>query len=208
MSTSHANATISDRVRLPFAFDPAALRADLAVAVRAAGGWTDHLVRQNYAGDWSVIALRHAAGATHPVMKIYADPNACAFEDSPLLGRTPAFRAVLAALRCPLQSVRLMRLTPGSIIKPHRDLDLAPEYGMARLHVPITTNPQVEFLVNAVPVAMAPGELWYLRLADPHAVANRGATDRVHLVIDCVVDDWLTGVLEADRGAEPDAART
>lgn len=192
-STSQSSLAYPDRVRLPLRFDPAALEADLAVAMQ--DGWTDHLVKQNYDGDWSVIALRHTAGATHPVLKIYADPAATAFEDSAVLAHTPAFRAVLDAFHCPLQSVRLMRLTPGSIIKDHRDHDLAAEWGAARIHIPITTNPDVEFCLNDVPVTMAPGETWYLRLADRHRVANRGTTDRVHLVIDCTVDPWLGGLL-------------
>lgn len=187
-------AIVPDRVRLPFAFDPLALRGDLALLEDMA--WTDHLVRQNYEGRWDVLPLRHAAGATHPVMMIYADPTATEFEDTPWLARAPAVRAVLAAFRCPLQAVRLMRLTPGSVIKEHCDHDLAAEMGAARIHVPITTNAKVEFLVNRVPLAMVPGEAWYLRLSDPHSVANRGATDRVHLVIDCVADDWLMALLE------------
>jgi hypothetical protein len=52
-------------------------------------------------------------------------------------------------------------------------------------------------------VVMAPGEAWYLRLSDPHSVANRGTTDRVHLVIDCVVDAWLTDQLRSS----PDQTR-
>jgi hypothetical protein len=84
-----------------------------------------------------------------------------------------------------------MKLTPGSVIKEHRDYDLAMEEGAARLHIPVQTNPGVEFMLNGLPVAMAPGECWYLRLSDPHRVANRGETDRVHLVIDCRVNDWL-----------------
>ena len=194
-SIASTQSAIPDRKRLPFAFDVEGLRRDLAVV--AGDGWTEHLVRQNYEGDWSVIALRHTAGATHPVLKIYADPGATAFEDSPLLAATPTYRAVLSAFECPLQAVRLMRLTPGSIIKEHRDHDLAAEWGAARIHIPITTNPAVEFLVNRVAVAMQPGEAWYLRLADPHAVANRGAADRVHLVIDCTVNDWLHDLLTA-----------
>jgi len=91
--------------------------------------------------------------------------------------------------------VRLMRLTPGSVIKPHYDHNLAAEWGAARVHVPITTNPDVEYLLNGTPLAMTPGETWYLRLADEHAVANRGTTDRVHLVIDCIVDDWFAEML-------------
>lgn len=181
-----------DRVRLPLAFDVSRLRADLRAVD---GGWIDHLVRRNYEGDWSVLPLRHAADATHPVMMIYADPTATDLVDGALLAQTPYFRAVLAQFRCPLHAVRLMRLTPGSVIKPHRDHDLAAEWGTARIHVPITTNPDVEFLLNGTPLAMAPGEAWYLRLSDEHAVANRGTTDRVHLVIDCVVDDWLAAML-------------
>lgn len=181
-----------DRLKLPLAFDPDRLRADLDAVDR---DWIDHMVRQNYAGSWSVLPLRHSAGATHPVMMIYSDPTATEFVDGPLLAATPYFREVLAAFQCPLTVVRLMRLTSGSVIKPHRDHDLAAEQGVARLHVPITTNPDVEFLLNGAPVAMAPGEVWYLRLMDSHSVVNYGTSDRVHLVIDAQVDDWLGGML-------------
>jgi hypothetical protein len=43
---------------------------------------------------------------------------------------------------------------------------------------------------------MRAGEAWYLRLSDPHAVANRGTSDRVHLVLDLVADDWLLGFFD------------
>jgi hypothetical protein len=66
---------------------------------------------------------------------------------------------------------------------------------MARVHIPITTNEAVEFELNRRRVVMAPGSAWYLRLSDPHRVANRGASDRVHLVVDLVVNDWLRGML-------------
>ena len=181
-----------DRVRLPFAFDAMRLRADLEAIE---DDWIDHLVKQNYEGSWSVLPLRHTAGATHPVMMIYADPTATEFVDSALLDRSPYFREVLSAFRCPLLAVRLMRLTPGSVIKPHRDHDLAAEWGFARIHIPITTNAGVEFLLNGSPLALSPGEAWYLRLADTHTVANRGASDRVHLVIDCIANDWLAAML-------------
>lgn len=185
----------ADRARLPFSFDASGLRDDLD---RIGGGdWVDHFVKQNYEGDWTVLPLRFTAGATHPIMQAYSSPSATAFEDGPLLDRTPCFREVLARFECPLQAVRLMRLAPGSAIKEHRDHDLAAEWGAARIHIPIVTNPQVEFLVNRTHVAMEPGSVWYLRLSDPHSVANRGTTDRVHLVIDCVANDWLMEMLAA-----------
>jgi hypothetical protein len=90
-----------------------------------------------------------------------------------------------------------MRLTPGSVIKEHTDLDLGIESGAARIHVPVITNPDVEFLLNRTRVDMKEGQAWYLRLGDPHAVANRGITDRVHLVLDLVANDWLAGFFQA-----------
>jgi hypothetical protein len=60
-----------------------------------------------------------------------------------------------------------------------------------RLHVPIFTNDEVEFLLNGTAVPLNEGELWYLRLSDPHSVLNRGQTERVQLSIDVVVNDWV-----------------
>ncbi|SFJ84580.1 aspartyl/asparaginyl beta-hydroxylase domain-containing protein [Caulobacter sp. UNC279MFTsu5.1] len=184
-----------DRLQLPFSFDPGLLQRDLDAL--AAAPWTAHFVRQNYEGDWSVIPLRCAAGETHPIRMIYSDPAATEFVDTPFLEPCPYFRDVIAAFACEVRSVRLMRLTSGSVIKEHTDLDLGVETGAARIHVPVTTNPDVEFLLNRTRVEMGEGQAWYLRLGDPHAVANRGTSDRVHLVLDLVADDWLMGFFEA-----------
>ena len=186
---------LPDRICLPLAFDPGWLARDLE---RIGGqGWTDHVVRQNYEGDWTVLPLRAPAGETHPVRMVYPDPMATAFADTSLLDRTPYFRAVLARFQCPLRTVRLMRLAPGSVIKTHEDGGLDPESGLARIHIPILTSAEVEFLLNGRPVVMAPGSAWYLRLSDPHQVANRGARDRVHLVVDTAMNDWLLEMLRA-----------
>jgi hypothetical protein len=187
-------AKFPDRLRLPLQFDPVRLRNDLTRLGDV--GWIDHFVKQNYDGDWGAIPLRAQAGATHPVMMIYSNPVGEKFEDTPFLARTPYIREVLQNFACPLRCVRLMRLMPGSNIKEHHDHNLAAEFGVARLHIPITTNPEVEFRLNDTRVLMQAGSVWYLRLSDPHSVANRGADDRVHLVIDAVVDDWLRAMLE------------
>jgi hypothetical protein len=89
-----------------------------------------------------------------------------------------------------------MRLAPGSVIKEHRDNDLDIEHGVARIHVPVITNPRVEFDLNRRRVVMEAGSAWYLRLSDPHRVANRGATARVHMVIDALANDWMREMLE------------
>ncbi len=187
----------TDRIRLPLVFDAPGLQRDLARFAK--GDWLDHFVKQNYEGDWRVIPLRGPAGAEHPVMMMYSDPTCTEFADTPFLERCPEIRRALASFDCPLKTVRLMGLTPGSAILEHRDYDLSAEEGTVRLHVPVVTNPDVEFRLNGTPVAMREGECWYLRLSDPHSVANRGAADRVHLVLDADVNAWLRGMLT--RGA-------
>jgi hypothetical protein len=191
--------TFADRLRLPLSFDPDLLVRDLAAL--SSVDWIAHFVKQNYEGDWSVIPLRGVVGATHPVKMIYADPTATAFEDTPMLAGCPYFREVLGAFECEVQCARLMRLTPGSVINEHHDNDLDAESGAARVHIPITTNDAVEFELNRRRIVMAPGSAWYLRLSDPHRVANCGATDRVHLVADLVVNDWLTELLGRSEAA-------
>lgn len=191
--------TLPDRVRLPLDFDSGRLAA--ALACFGPGDWTRHFVRGNYEGDWSALPLRAPAGETHPLRMIYPDPIAERFTETPSLDRVPYIREVLGHFDCPLRCVRLMRLTPGSRIKEHVDPDIDAETGMARLHVPIATGAGVAFLVNGRAVDMAPGSVWYLRLSDPHSVDNRGAADRVHLVIDADVNPWLEGMLRAGVSA-------
>jgi hypothetical protein len=186
---------LPDRLQLPFRFDAVLLERDMASL--ASFGWISHFVKQNYDGDWSVIPLRAAVGARHPIQMIYSDPTASEFEDTPLLQGCPYFREVLDAFACPLRAVRLMRLTPGSLIKEHTDLELSVEEGTARIHVPVATNSQVEFYLNGSRVVMDAGSAWYLRLSDPHRVHNKGDSDRVHMVIDAVADDWIRTVFES-----------
>lgn len=179
-----------DRLRLPLHFDAEALAADVATV--ADDHWLAHFNNDIYEGDWSGVSLRGPADA-HSAL--YPDPTATEFVDSPTLARCPALRHALSVLRCPLTTVRLLRLGPGSSIAEHRDHRLRAEDGEARLHIPVTTNPDVEFRVGGEQVVLRAGECWYLDLTLPHSVVNRGQGPRVHLVVDCTVDAWLDDLL-------------
>ena len=186
--------------KLPLTFDPQPLLDDLR-RVEAATRWIPHFVTNNYEGDWSAIPLRSVGGdAQH----IYADLKATPedYKETPWMAESPAFREVLAAFPCPITSVRLLRLSAGSIIKEHTDLDLGFEDGCVRLHVPILTSPQVEFYIEDERVVMGPGECWYIDATLPHRLANRGDTDRVHIVFDCMVDDWVRARFD-EAGYQP-----
>ena len=180
------------RARLPIEVDAPGLRADVD-GLTGQDDWVPHFNTGCYEGDWSGAALRSVGGTAG---RLYPDPTeSTSYADTPLLQRCPNTAALLATFRCPLLAVRFLRLGPESRIKPHTDLDLGFEDGEVRLHVPVSTNDDVEFLLDGHPVDMAEGEAWYLDLNLRHSVENRGSRPRVHLVVDCVVDDWLDTLL-------------
>ncbi len=188
-------------VRLPLRFDPAGLQADLASIGPEA--WITHFNTSYFEGAWTGVALR-AAGKNAATLA--DDPMAGDYADTALVARCPHFASVMAALHCPLKSVRLLKLTAGSNIREHRDYDLGWEAGEVRLHVPVVTNPGVEFYLESRRVVMNEGECWYLNLNLPHRVQNRGAADRIHLVIDCQLNDWLRATVLESPPPDPEAA--
>jgi hypothetical protein len=185
-------------LQLPFTLDPALLQEDLA-RVRPEE-WVPHFNVSLYEGDWSGIALRSLGGAP---AKLYPDPTGTgSFADTEVLARCPYFKRVLDTFACPLTSVRLLKLRAGSSIREHSDYKLGYEDGEVRLHIPIVTDADVAFFVDGRRVAMEAGECWYINVNLPHRVDNSSRIDRVHLVVDCVVDDWLAAFFPAtaERG--------
>lgn len=173
-------------LRLDLPVDLDGLRADLAGL--SDDDWVLHFNSREYVGDWSGAALRSVGGDP---LRLYPDlAHHKPYEDTSLLDRCPAVRALLGALGCSTTAVRFLRLGSGAKILEHRD-DIGWDHGEARLHVPITSNPQVRFVVAGETVPMTPGECWYADLTQPHRVDNDGTGSRVHLVIDCVLEDRL-----------------
>jgi hypothetical protein len=179
-------------IKLPLHIDPPRLQADLAQI--SPDEFVPHFNTSYYEGDWSAVALRSTSGGAS---QIYPDPTKVEFLDTPVLDRCPYFRDVLGTFACTLLSARLLRLRAGSKIREHRDLNLGYEDGEVRVHIPILTNPDVDFIVDGQRLDLQPGECWYINFNLPHSVDNRGSTDRIHLVIDCVLNDWLRGLFPA-----------
>jgi hypothetical protein len=183
--------SVADRLRLPLEFDVAAMASD--VATLPDSSWVDHFNTAIFEGRWCGVALRSVGGRP---AQLYPDPTATAdFADTEILAGCPNLRDAVAQLRCPLTAVRLLALDPGASIKEHRDYCLGYDDGEVRLHIPILTNSDVEFVLAGEPVTLGVGECWYLDLNLPHRAANRSRQRRVHLVADCVVDDWLEKVI-------------
>lgn len=179
-------------LRLNQCFDAASMQEE---CVRLeAGNWQLHYNEANYSGNWTVLPLRAMGGKPEHLFALHSNglQASQSFEDTPLLAQCPYIKTLLDSICCEKTAVRLMKLHAGAAIKPHQDYALSFEEGEARLHIPVFTNPQVEFFVQQERVMMNEGECWYLNLSLTHHVKNLGMTDRVHLVVDCIVNDWLT----------------
>jgi hypothetical protein len=92
--------------------------------------------------------------------------------------------------------VRLLRLHAGSRVREHRDADLGLADGELRIHVPVVTSEQVEFVVANRRLMLREGEAWYIDFSQPHRIDNRGASDRIHLILDGTLNEWAAALLQ------------
>ncbi len=176
---------------LPLQFDAEILEKEFLDLSKQ---WVAHFNTSYYSGDWSGIQLRAPKGENHQISPGHAGTKE--FADSPVLDQLPYIKEVISAIEAPKDSIRFLRLTPGSKIKPHKDFDLEFWDGFVRLHVPILTNEKVHFELDGIKLDMKPGECWFGDFSKTHSVFNGGETERVHLVIDCQVNDWMTTIFE------------
>lgn len=114
------------------------------------------------------------------------------YADTEILARCEYVQEILTKIECEKEAVRFMLLGAGAKIREHRDYFIGIEDGTIRLHIPVITNEKVEFYLDNEQIKMQEGELWYLDFYQNHRVENYSEEDRIHLVIDCKVNDWLT----------------
>lgn len=166
-------------------YNISALEKELKIAL--ASDWISHYNTRDYNGEWKSISLRSASGASSDIYSNYTDQP---FKDTPLLAELPYIQSILADWKCEKETVRFLALYPGSEIKPHKDLGCSYQDGNFRLHIPILTNDKVDFVVEKENYSLAPGSCWYMDFSKEHSVKNGGDTVRIHLVIDCLSNEW------------------
>lgn len=164
--------------RLAPQFDPARLAADLAHVHES---WWGAHQGPYHDGTWESVSLWAPRGDLREQTS-----RGGAFSATPALSFCPYIAQVIEQFPAERNRVRLMRLRAGGRILRHSDPLHTIAKDLVRLHVPVVTNPDVHFTVNDVRVPLAAGETWHVDVRFPHEVANLGATDRVHLVMDLV----------------------
>ncbi len=180
-------------LQLPFYFDADLLQQE--VAAISAMNWVPHYQVKHYEGAWNAIPLRSINGKTDDIIISPAQKNN--YQDTVFLEISPYLKTVLKNFQCPLQAVRLLKLNAGSSIKEHRDAELNFESGEIRLHIPVLTHADVEFILDKERLSLQEGECWYLNFNLLHAINNNSPINRVHLVIDAVVNDWVTDIFNS-----------
>ncbi|MEW5848838.1 MAG: aspartyl/asparaginyl beta-hydroxylase domain-containing protein [Myxococcota bacterium] len=173
-------------IRLPLRFNAAAMLAEVLALPTT---WRPHDNQGDYTGEWQALALRSLGGSLTNLMGEGAP--GVRFLDTALLAACPTIAHAVNELQCEKRSIRVLNLKPGAVIKEHHDPGLSYEDGLARIHIPLQTHSGVRFTVARRLVPMQTGECWYVNFSAPHGVVNEGAVDRIHLVLDCVVNDWI-----------------
>ena len=82
------------------------------------------------------------------------------------------------------------RLAAGGKISPH--VDSHPSFHRGhRIHVPITTNPRVRFMIDGRPYQFEVGQAYELNNQMQHSVMNKGKEDRITFIFDYVPPQLL-----------------
>ncbi len=94
------------------------------------------------------------------------------------------------------------KLLAGKTIKPHTDKHPSFHHGH-RIHIPITTNPRVRFMIDGRPYQFKVGEAYELNNQMKHSVMNKGNEDRITFIFDYVPKEQIE---LAQRGVQASAS--
>lgn len=200
-------------VRVPLAVTPGQRDAIVAEATNISG-WTDDYPYYSD-GSWGAVSLR-GFNPADPAWGIKPSEMSKAWwTEHPEAVQYHRCDWTVLAEKCPatvelvrsvswwggLERVRLLRMAgrggKGGSLSRHTDItDRAAgtrDNQIVRFHIPLVTNPDITMSAwnlrgERVNAHLPAWSMWYLDARKPHAVDNRSAVDRVHLVVDVKAD--------------------
>ena len=128
----------------------------------------------------------------------------------------PAIREVIEKLGTDVYLVRLLKLSPGELVKYHTDEVVFKDVRrVVRLHMAIVTNTRATLRFGtplqapaegynvwkaetAWEIHLPVGEMWFTNVNALHSVYNGGKEDRIHLVADVKPKEELLKILEGN----------
>jgi hypothetical protein len=161
-------------IQLPLLFDAGLLAQEIAALGESV--WKPH--PQGFAGNSML-----------PLLAVNGEPDNEAFSGhmrpTPHLQRCRYLQQLLASLGATVGRTRLMRLAGQAEVTRHADQGYY-WTERVRVHVPIVTQPTVQFDCDGQTINMAAGECWIFDTWRQHRVLNDAVQSRIHLVCDTV----------------------
>ena len=115
------------------------------------------------------------------------------FKPTNYLDNLPYIKEIINSFNTKIYYSYISKLRAWKKIDKHKDIDSGPTDWLniekvIRLHIPIITNPKVQFFIGdptCKEYYLEEGHLYYIRAGDkPHYVENNSNQDRYHLIID------------------------
>jgi hypothetical protein len=166
-------------------FDSAALRD--AILSQEEAAWNEDQYRQDQYEvhrQTESIVLAFTNGADWPNSEVRKEPGWDRLADvaMPLMHEIidkhyPKGGTIIRAMAA--------KLLGGGRIDPHSDRHASFHCGH-RIHIPITTNPRVRFMIDGRPYQFMVGEVYELNNQKQHSVMNKGTEDRITFIFDYV----------------------
>ena len=179
-------------LQLPLSFDAERLAAEIAAIPESR--WRPH--PQGYPGN-DALTLVSTGG----------DPDSDALggqmKPTPNLLDCPYLMQAMAAIGATWGRSRLMRLSGDAEVTAHVDVDYYWREHI-RVHVPIVTQPTVQFWCGQAQLNMKAGECWVFDTWSNHRVLNDAREARIHLVADTVGGAALWDLMRAARRHDED----
>lgn len=172
-------------LKLPFEFDPEIIKKELA-----------QFSKIDYKDIYNSSVMLETLWMIHFIEPVNGADGLPIFSPNNALKKCPYLLSIFETFECKLETFRIHTLDAGASIKKHRDMGYSFEHGKVRLHIPVMTNDDVEMLVKNKLIPMKEGECWYCNFHLNHEVKNNSDKPRVHIIIDCIVNDWLTGIFK------------
>jgi aspartyl/asparaginyl beta-hydroxylase len=183
---------LTEQVSQIFRLEDAQLRVVQQEILRLKTQWTN-VYSDYHTGGWQTLSLLNRT--SRPTDTIIED---CDPVETSLLQRLPETRALLRGLGFQYMWARLAKLEVNAFMHEHRDYQELRKVRRLRLHIPIITNPFSSIVIDRTRIHLALGYVWKLNPIHRHAAANFGKEPRIHIILDCYVDEALEALVSAE----------
>jgi hypothetical protein len=183
---------LTEQVSQIFRLEDAQLRAVQQEVARLNTEWTN-VYSDYHTGGWQTLSLLNRT--SEPTDTIIED---CEPVETSLLKQMPETRALLRGLGFRYMWARLAKLKVSAFMHEHRDYQELRNVSRLRLHIPVITNPFSSIVIDRTRIHLALGYIWKLNPIHRHAAGNFGKEPRVHIILDCYVDEALEALVSTE----------